>query len=93
MNFSGSDNLGNPYLDQLSGVHDALPDVSVDRTKIEAQADAILRRALLRNGYVRNEAGELEFVGASAEAEPVRRSVVTEPQRRKRARRKTSKTN
>ena len=93
MNFSGSDNLGNPYLSQLNGVHDALPDVSVDRSKIEAEADAILRRALLRNGYVRNEAGELEFVGASAETEPVRRNVVIEPKPRKRARRKTSKTN
>lgn len=93
MNFSGPDNLGNPYLSQLSGVHDALPDVSVDRTKIEAHADAILRRALLRNGYVRNEAGELEFVGAAAGAEPVRRSVVSQPRPRKRARRKTSKTN
>lgn len=93
MNFSGSDNLGNPYLAQLSGVHDALPDVSLDRSKIEAAADAILRRALLRNGYVRNEAGELEFVGASAELEDVRPRGVTAPQPRKRARRKASKTN
>jgi len=90
MNFTGSDNLGNPYLSQLNGVHDALPDVSVDRSKIEAEADAILRRALLRNGYVRNEAGELEYVGAAVETEPAQRPVVTRPQPRKRSRRKTN---
>ncbi len=90
MNFTGTYNLGNPYLSQLEGVHDGLPDVSVDRTKIEAAADAILRRALLRNGYVRNEHGELEYVGASAEVEPVR--PILEPQRpaRKRQRRKAN---
>ncbi|HZU42088.1 MAG TPA: hypothetical protein VE994_05405 [Terriglobales bacterium] len=90
MNFTGSDNLGNPYLSQLNGVHDALPDVTVDRSKIEAAADAILRRALLRNGYVRNEAGELEYVGASVEAEPVQSRAATRPQPRKRARRKAN---
>lgn len=90
MNFTGTDNLGNPYLSQLEGVHDGLPDVSVDRTKIEANADAILRRALLRNGYVRNEHGELEYVGASADVAPVR--PIVEPPRpaRKRARRKAN---
>ncbi len=90
MNFTGTDNLGNPYLSQLEGVHDGLPDVSVDRTKIEAAAEAILRRALLRNGYVRNEHGELEYVGASAEVGPVR--PIVEPPRpvRKRQRRKAN---
>jgi plasmid stability protein len=90
MNFTGPDNLGNPYLSQLNGVHDALPDVSVDRSKSEAEADAILRRALLRNGYVRNKAGELEYVGAGIEAEPAQRPAVARPQPRKRARRKTN---
>jgi hypothetical protein len=92
MNFTGSDNLGNPHLSQLEGVHDALPDVSVDRSKIETEADAVLRRALLRNGYVRNADGELEYVGASAqtEPEPARRPAVTVARPRKRARRKAN---
>jgi hypothetical protein len=90
MNSIGSDNLGNPYLSQLEGVHDALPDISVDRSKIEAAADAILRRALLRNGYVRNQQGELEYVGASVEPEPVRPMASSPGRPRKRARRKVS---
>ncbi len=91
MNFTGTDNLGNPYLSQLEGVHDGSPEVSVDRRKIDADADAILRRALLRNGYVRNENGELEYVGASYQMEPVR-SVGVVPARpvRKRVRRKAN---
>ena len=91
MNFTGTDNLGNPYLSQLEGVHDALPDVSVDRSKIETEADAVLRRALLRNGYVRNQDGELEYVGAAAppEPQPVRQPVAPVRQR-KRARRKAN---
>ncbi len=90
MNFTGSDNLGNPYLSQLEGVHDGLPDASVDRSKIEADADAILRRALLRNGYVRNEHGELEYVGASAEPQPVQPAVAPSRGARKRVRRKAN---
>jgi hypothetical protein len=92
MNFTGSDNLGNPYLSQLEGVHDALPDGSVDRTKIESDADAVLRRALLRNGYVRNEDGELEFVGAAAQPEPQQptRQPAGPVRTRKRTRRKAN---
>ena len=90
MNYTGSDNLGNPYLSQLEGVHDGLPDVSVDRRKIEADADAILRRALLRNGYVRNEHGELEYVGASIEAQPVRPLAAPPRSTRKRVRRRAN---
>lgn len=90
MNSIGADNLGNPYLSQLEGVHDALPDISVDRSKIEAAADAILRRALLRNGYVRNQQGELEYVGASVEVEPVRPMASATGRPRKRGRRKAS---
>ena len=92
MNFTGTDNLGNPHLSQLEGVQDALPDVSVDRIKIETEADAVLRRALLRNGYVRNEDGELEYVGAPAappEPRPARQPVAPVRQR-KRARRKAN---
>jgi hypothetical protein len=70
-----------------------LPDVSVDRSKIETEADAVLRRALLRNGYVRNEDGELEYVGLAAQpaTRPVQPAATPVRQaRRKRARRKAN---